>query len=171
MLLSKGFCRTTWQVQIDISLTHRRLADLRCPFGLRSTDLGAMPFSTSVRGHVRSTRLRARHLSHDAPTAFAFLPVFLPLREARNLRRRSDLVLDRPLVDKIHTPSVIEDHGWLGYRRSVLLRRTHSSRMQSFGSNAGPSNCWLLLLPWNSNLYQPLFTQKRNEDHRQADDL
>lgn len=68
-----------------------------------------------------SKRLRGRHLSHDALSAFAFslcsqscCPSFDGSREregrtptplAQNLRRRSDAVLDQPLIDKIHSPS------------------------------------------------------------------
>jgi len=71
-----------------------------------------------------------------------------------NLRRRSDAVLDQPLVDKIHAPSATGVAVAKVNRHRILLGNTHSTQMYSFGDvNAGPPNCWLLLV---SEYLEPL---------------
>jgi len=86
-------------------------------------------------------RLRTRHLSHDTLSAFAFSLVFpslvvhLAMRQkppttlAQNLQRRSDAVLDQPLVDKIHSPPTAPSRPvvlWAPVTRS--FENTHLSR-------------------------------------------
>jgi hypothetical protein len=74
-------------------------------------------------------------------------------------------VLDQPLVDKIHTPSVNLSRltvGWVIV--TSPFRNTHFSQMYSFRMampNPMTAGCSRL----TSNLYQLLFTKRYGEDH------
>jgi hypothetical protein len=105
-------------------------------------------------------RLRTRHLPHDALSAFAFLlvfPVLLfisrkmrpqpPITLAHNLRRRSDAVLDQPLVNKIHSPSTDPPRPVVLWAPVVpSFENTHSSQIYFSVNRRRPSNCWLPLV-------------------------
>jgi hypothetical protein len=175
---SRQFVRcTTGQVQINVFLISSKACRPTMPFGLCSTYRGCRTSRSTVQRACSYIRLWARHLSTRRYHGFCIFTVFPSpcsvLRprghDGTYLRRRSDVVLDQPLVDKIHTPSVITvDHGFSGHRHCSGLRNTHSSRMYTFLKvNAEPSNCWLLLVR-TSNLYQPLLTQRYSRDQCQA---
>jgi len=117
--------------------------------------------------------IRVGTLSHDARISFCFFTVFPTIPSAfqlsyyvgTNLRRRSDTVLDQPLVDKIHTPSANLSKlavGWVIV--TSPFRNTHFSQMYSFRMampNPMTAGCSRLTL----NLYQLLFTKRYSEDH------
>lgn len=109
MLLNRVFRRTAWQVQIDLSPIASRVCTPPMSLRLKVYSPWRRTFRSNTRGLSSGLRLRARHLSHDAPTAFAVSRCSQrPEGAGTNLRRRSDAVLDQPLVDKIHSPSAIQ---------------------------------------------------------------
>jgi hypothetical protein len=88
-----------------------------------------------------------------------------------NLQRRSDVVLDQPLVDKIHAPSTnLSSRGFFGCRHSVLLENTHSSQMYSFRRSMPDlqtAGCPRV----TSDLCPASLTLRFDRVHRQAYDL
>jgi len=106
-------------------------------------------------------------------SAFAFLlcsqrfrpPSSFPTTLAQTYDGVPMSVLDQPLVDKIHTPSVNPKvHGRMGYRRFTFAK--HPLFADVFVPAATPNpltaGCSQLL---TSNLYQLLFTKRYGEDH------
>jgi hypothetical protein len=126
------------------------------PLALRSNT----PFNPRpVRAKAISTVLcpqaiRVGTLSHDVRISFCFFTVFptvpsafqLSYNVGTNLRRRSDAVLDQPLVDKIHTPpvSIFKAHGRMGYRHFTFPKHPLFADVFVPNGNAEPIDCWLL---------------------------
>jgi len=74
-------------------------------------------------------------------------------------------VLDQPLVDKIHTPSVnfFKVHGRMGYRHLTFPK--HPLFADVFVPEAMPNPLTAGCSRLNSNLYQLLFTKRYGEAH------
>lgn len=123
-------------------------------------------------------RLRTRHLSHDTLSAFAFSLVFPglvvhpktrqkpPTTLAQNLRRRSDAVLDQPLVDKIHSPSTVPSRPVVLWALVIpSFEHTHSSQMY-FSVNQCRTLELLVALGVTSDLFPASLPSDMTDLHR-----
>jgi len=123
-------------------------------------------------------RLGTRHLSHDALSAFAFLLLCSQSRcsshdEAlghqllwhKNLRRRSDAVLDQRLVDKIHSPSTNPPRPVVLWAPVIpFLENTHLTQMYFYGQSM-PTRELLVALDVISDLFPASLPSGMTEFH------